>query len=66
MTQPAAGAQRVIYSFAHDPPVAKNKTHGISSKSSLEVSDYNNMNCMYVLANNLIRQIIELELVSCM
>ena len=37
MTQPAAGAQRVIYSFAHDPPIAKNKTHGISSKSSLQV-----------------------------
>jgi len=38
MTQSAAGAQRIFYSFANDPPVAKEMRHGVSSKSSLDVS----------------------------
>ena len=38
MTRPEAGKQRVLYSFASDPPTAKEIAHGINARTSLEAS----------------------------
>lgn len=42
MTQPEPGKQRVFHSFAEDPPTAKEKSHGISTRTSLKASDLAN------------------------
>ena len=39
MTQPEAGKQRVLHSFAADPPTAKEISHGISTRTSLQAAD---------------------------
>ena len=38
MTQPEAGKQRVLHSFAADPPTAKGISHGISTRTSLQAT----------------------------